>query len=281
MSGALPRSPFATAADDLPLYGDLAEVLEDPRLDAVALDAATEGAEVAAQLARLRRAGLLVLLASPAPLVPGELLPALAVPDAPEVAVAFALAPQPWVRTVSAALPLGGGPPLQVTVRGWPAGRRAAAELVDAVASWCGEVVSVAGSPEALPVPALPDGLPVAWSLLTSCGASVLVSAQERGGVPRVHVSLPRARLEATPTGVRWADGADLPLLAVPDLPGEAAEHPGLLIAARGLLRARGGGALDAQPEPHARSLGALLAAARVVEALDESARTRRAVRVA
>lgn len=252
----------------------------------MALDAAAEGAEVAAQLPLLRRAGLLVLLASPAPLVPGELLPALAVPDAPEVAVAFGLAPQPWVRTVSAALPLGDGPPLQLTVRGWPAGRRAAAELVDVVAGWCGEVVSVSGSPEALPVRTLPvrtppGGLPVAWSVLTSCGATVLVSTAERGGGPRVHVSMPGARLEATPTDVRWAGGADLPLLAVPDLPADAAEHLGLLVAARGLLRARGDGALDAQPEPHARGLGALLAAARVVEALDESARSRRPVRVA
>lgn len=286
VAGALPRSPFAAAADDLPAYGDLAELLEDPRLDAVVLDGAADGpadAEVAAHLPLLRRAGLLVLLASPAPLVPGELLPALAVPDAPEVAVAFALAPQPWVRTVTAALPLGGGPPLQVTVRGWPTGRRSAAELLDVVGTWCGEVLSVSGAPEALPVTALPDGLPVGWSVLTACGATVLVSSAERDGGPRVHVSLPGGRLEATPPGVRWTGGADLPLLPVPDLPGdpEAAGHLGLLVAARGLLRSRAGGALDAQPEPHARGLGALLAAARAVEALDESARSRRPVRVA
>ena len=277
LSGWLPQSPL-DAAPDLPRYGDLQELLEDSRLDAVALDAEGSGSDggLGSDLPLLRRAGLLVLLTSPAPLSPAELLPALAAPEAPEVAVAFALRQQPWARTVAAALPLAGGPPLQVTVRDWPAGRRAAAELVDVVADWCGEVVSVSGAPEALPVRALPDGRPVAWSLLTSCGATVLVSLAAGAVPPRLRLSLPGARLRAGPTGVRWEDGADLPPLRVPGLPpdGPAAEAPGLWVAALGLLRSRAGGALDAQPEPHARGLGALLAAARAVEALEESTRT-------
>lgn len=283
VAGRLARTPYDDPRDAAS-YVDLDELLEDARVDAVAVDG--ELPELAAHLPALRRAGLLVLLAGPAPLDSGVLRRTRAVSGAPEVAVAFTSRWQPWALTVTAALPLAGGVPVQVTVRGWPRGPAAAAELVDVVGGWCGEVAAVAAAPGALPARALPGGARVAWSLLTASGATVLVSHDD--APPLARLSFAAARLEAGPLGARWVGGAELPLLAPPDRrdptgrrPAPPGTDPGLLATAVALLDAVGGADIPADRWPWPADLGDLLAAARVLEALRESARTGCPVRVA
>lgn len=265
-------------------YADVEDVIEDAGLDLVLLDGTDP--LLAALLPRLREAGLLVLLASPAPLDPDVVLAARAVRDAPEVAVGFLQRWEPWALTVAAALPLAGGPPVQVTVRGWPRGPAAAAELVDLVSAWCGEVASVSAAPAPLPADLLPGGAQVAWSLLTASGATVLVSHED--APPLVRLSFPAARLEAGPLGARWTGGAELPLLRPPDrrpVPYPGPVPPGtpvgLLAGAVTLGEAVGGGELRPVDWPWPADLGDLLVAARVLTALRESARTEQPVRTA
>ena len=281
VAGRLPLTPYADPRDAL-AFVDLGELLADDRVDAVALDGTQP--DLVRHLPALREAGLLVLLSGPAPLAPDALLAAAAVTPAPELVVALRSRWEPWALTVAAALPLAGGPVLQATVRGWPAGEGPTAELVDLVRSWCGEVVAVAAHPAPLPAAALPDGTEVGWVLLTAGGATVLVGA--RSGPPVVRLSFAGARLEAGPEGVRWTGGAELPLLPVPDARAERLRLPpgadlGLLATAVALRSAVGDGDLAPEPRPGPARLPDLLAAARVLEALRTSARTMVPVRTA
>ena len=275
LRGVLSTDPYVDRLDAAQ-YVEAAEVLADPLLDAVAVDG--EDRDVVALLPELRGSGLLLLLPTAAPLDPDLVRATRAVPDAAEVAVGLVQRWEPWARVVAAALPLAGGPPVQVTVRGWPRGRQAAAELVDLAASWCGEVAAVVAAPAPLPADALPGGAAVSWALLTASGATVLVSHD--GGPPLVRLSFPAARLEAGPLGARWEGGAELPLPSPPLVPPPGVPV-GLVQTAAALATAVGGGdvATDAWPWP--ADLGDLLVVARVLEALRTSARTEQLVTVA
>ncbi len=273
VAGRLAAGPWSDRRD-APGYVDLAELLDDERVDAVALDGSD--VRLAAALPALRAAGLLVLLVSPAPLDVALLRQVRAEPG-PDVAVGLVQRWEPWAGTVAAALPLAGGPALQVTVRGWPAGEPAAAELVDLVRSWCGDVAAVAAHPAPLPAQALPGGAAVSWSMLCAGGATVLVSHDD--APPLVRLSFPTARLEAGPLGARWVGGAELPLLPAPDrrpqpLPVPPGTPAGLLAGAHALLQAVGGGEVAGDTWPWPADLGDLLAAARVLAALRSSAAT-------
>ncbi len=303
-------------------YAGIEDLLADPSLDAVALDSADP--LLARHLPTLLEHGLHVLLPGPVPLDPDLLRDARAVhglahdsgpprivdePDRParsgaapaEVAVAFAGRWEPWTITVAAALPLVGGPVLQTTVRGWPRGPEAAAELVDLARAWCGDVVSVAAAPAPLPAERLGPGLRVAWSLLHASGATTLVSHD--GAPPLVRLSFETARLEAGPLGARWEGGAELPLLAPPDRralpdddrdapvrrtfslgsprsPRSPGSHGGLLGAAVALLHAVPRGEVDTANWPWPGDLGDLQATGRVLAALRESARAQGPARV-
>lgn len=268
---------------------DLDQLLVDPRLDAVCVDG-TDPA-LAGLIPQFRGAGLLLLLPSVAPLDPEPVRAALASPDAADAVVGFVRRYEPWALTVAAALPLAGGNPVQVTVRGWPRGPEPAAELVDLVRSWCGDVVGVVAAPAELPAAELPavSGPPpspaaaVAWALLTESGATVLVSHE--GGGTVVRLSFSHARLEAAPAGVRWVGGAALPLIdpplwvvqdpAVPVPPGTPY---GLLACAAELTFAVGGREVASDTWPWPADLGDLLVASRVLAALRESARTEQLV---
>lgn len=222
-----------------------------------------------------------MLLTTPAPLDP-DLLRAARTEPGPEVAVALVQRWEPWALTVAAALPLAGGVPVQATVRGWPRGQAAAAELIDLVQSWCGDVAAGVAAPAALPARSLPGGAAVAWALLTASGATVLVSHDE--APPLVRLSFATARLEAGPLGARWVGGAELPLLPTPDrrphpLPAPPGTPAGLLGSAHALLAAVGGADLVPAQWPWPADLGDLLAAARVLQALRESAATGSLVR--
>jgi len=231
-------------------YVEAREVLDDPLLDAVAVDGGDP--DLAALLPELRGSGLLLLLPTAAPLDPDAVRAARAVAEPADAVVGLVARWEPWARVVAAAVPLAGGPPLQVTVRGWPRGRQAAAEL--------------------------PGGAAVAWALLTASGATVLVSHD--GSLPVVGLSFATARLTAGPSGASWEGGADLPLPSpvcwAPD--GVA---PGLVAAAAALAGATGGRDVLAQDWPWPADLGDLLVIARVLEALRVSARTEQLVPVA
>jgi hypothetical protein len=276
--GRLAASPFEGAREDVAGYLDAGELLDDARVDAAVVDGSDPG--LAALVPVLREAGLLVLLPTPAPLDVDAVRAARSV-DGPEACVALTARWEPWARTVSAALPLAGGPPLQVTVRGWPTGAGHAAELADLVAGWCGEVAAVVASPGPLPAAALPGGEPVDWALLTAGGATVLVS--HAGAAPSVRVSFDAARLDAGPGGARWHGGEPLPLLLPPGWvpPAPRGVALGLVATAAALSEALGGAELPQRRRPDDVSpaeLGDLLVAARVVEALRTSARTERLV---
>lgn len=275
LRGVLGTDPYLDRRDAA-TYVEPSEVLADGALDAVAVDG--EDRDLAALLPELRGSGLLLFLPTAAPLEPDLIRAARGVPEAADAAVGLVARWEPWAQVVAAALPLAGGPPVQATVRGWPRGRQAAAELVDLVAAWCGEVVAVAASPAPLPAGELPGGAAVAWALLTASGATVLVSHD--GLAPLVRLSFATARLEAGPAGVRWEGGAVLPLpLATRWVPDGV--HPGLVATAAALGAATGGRDVPATVWPWPADLGDLLVVARVLEALRTSARTEQLVPVA
>ncbi|MFP5219660.1 MAG: hypothetical protein ACLGIG_07980 [Actinomycetes bacterium] len=284
LTGVLDPDPFAGAdvgaLADRVGYLDVDELLADGRVDVAVV--AGDDAGAASLLPALRGAGLRVLLPTAAPLDVGLLRRALEV-DGPASAVGLVDRWSSWARTARAALPLA-GPPVQVTARGWPTGPRAAAELADLIGLWCGEVVAVAAPPAPLPAAVLPDGVPVAWSLLTASGATVLVASEGPG--PLVRVSTETARLEAGPGGVRWVGGADVPLRPPhPALPAAPHGVPAGLLAAAVLLGETTGDADVAPPgdgvELPPAQLGDLLVVARVLEALRASARREALVAIA
>jgi hypothetical protein len=311
--GALHVTPYDDLRD-VPSYAGIEDLLADATLDAVALDGSDD--LLARHLPTLLEHGLHVLLPSPAPLDPDLLRAARAVEEpaygatarlvrdadrparsgeAPaEAVVALLQRWEPWAVTVAAALSLVGTPVLQATVRGWPRGVGAAAELVDLARSWCGDVVSVCAARAPLPADELGPGLPVAWSLLHASGATTLVSHEGAPAVARL--SFATARLEAGPLGARWEGGAELPLLPSPDghpsppsqewlaqpRPAAPPGTPGGLLATAVALRRAVPSAdvrTDAWPWP--ADLGDLQAISRVLAALRESARAEAPARVA
>ena len=277
LRGTLSGAPYGDRLDAA-TYVEVEELLEDPVVDAVAVDG--DDRDLAPLLPALRASGLLLLLPTAAPLEPELVRAARAVEEPADAAVGLLGRWEPWALTVAAALPLVGTPPVQVTVRGWPRGRQAAAELVDLAASWCGDVAAVVAAPAPLPAEVLPGGEVVSWALLTGSGATVLVSHD--GPVPLVRLSFATARLEAGPGGARWTGGAELPLSRLPEWVPHAQGSPaGLVATAAALARAVGGGDVPAQTWPWPADLGDLLVAARVLEALRTSARTEQLVPVA
>jgi len=277
LRGTLSREPYLDRLGAA-TYVDVDELLEDAAVDAVAVDG--DDSDLGPLLPDLRDSGLLLLLPTAAPLDPELVRAARAVPEPADAAVGLLGRWAPWATTVAAALPLVGTPAVQVTVRGWPRGRQAAAELVDLAASWCGEVVAVVAAPAPLPAEALPGGEAVAWALLTGSGATVLVSHD--GPAPLVRLSFATARLEAGPDGARWSGGAALPLQPLPAwVPDPTGSPPGLVATAAALAQAVGGGDVPAETWPWPADLGDLLVAARVLEALRTSARTEQLVPVA
>lgn len=294
VSGALHRTPYDDLRD-VPSYASLEDLLGDTTLDAVALDGSDD--LLARHFPALLEAGLRVLLPTPDPFDPDLLRAARAVPEQPETAVGLLQRWEPWALTVAAALPLVGTPVLQVTVRGWPRGAVAAAELVDLARAWCGDVVAVAAAPAPLPAGLLGPDLPVAWSLLHASGATTLVSHE--GAPALARLSFATARLEAGPLGARWEGGAELPLLSTPDrrvvpsaddapgtsYPPRAATPPGtptgLLQTAVALLQAGPTGELATDTWPWPADLGDLQAIGRVLAALRESARAEAPARIA
>jgi hypothetical protein len=281
LRGTLSGDPWGRSSADQPdatAYADADALLEDPVVDAVAVDG--DDPELAPLLPELRASGLLLLLPTAAPLDGDLVRAARAVPEPADAAVGLLGRWEPWALTVAAALPLVGTPPVQVTVRGWPRGRQAAAELVDLAASWCGEVAAVVAAPAPLPADELPGGAAVSWAMLTGSGATVLVSHD--GPDPLVRLSFATARLEAGAGGARWTGGAALPLRPLPaSVPHSQGSPPGLVATAAALAQAVGGGDVPAGTWPWPADLGDLLVAARVLEALRTSARTEQLVPVA
>jgi hypothetical protein len=265
VTGALQLLPYDDPAD-VPSYASLDELLGDG-LHAAALSGGDP--HLAGHLPDLLAAGLAVLLPGPAPL-DAELL-RVARDAAPDALVAVALVQrwEPWALTTARAGQLVDGPALQCTVRGWPRGRTAAAELVDLTRQWCGDVVGVAARPARLPAEELAHGVPVAWALLHETGTTTLVSHED--APPVVRLSWAAARWEAGPLGARWVGGEEAPLPAA-RLPGNAppGTSPGLLASARWLSEAL---LTDQPPVPSPADLGDLQAIDRVLSALRMSAR--------
>jgi hypothetical protein len=296
--GALNVTPYDDLRD-VPSYAVVEDLLADPSLDAVCLDGGDP--LLARHLPLLLEHGLHILLPGPAPLDLDLLRDARSVFDAAwgsvprlvddpsrpsrsgncpaEVAVALRQRWEPWTLTAAAAIPLVGTPVLQATVRGWPRGIAAAADLIDLARAWCGDVVSVTAAPAPLPARELGTGLPVAWSLLHDSGATTLVSHE--GAPALVRLSFATARLEAGPLGARWEGGAELPL-RTRELPAAAPGTPaGLLGSAVALREAVPRGELATDRWPWPGDLGDLQAISRVLAALRESARAEVPARVA
>ena len=304
--GALHLTPYDDLRD-VPSYAGIEDLLADAALDAVCLDGSD--ALLARHLPTLREHGLHVLLPSPAPLDPLLLRDARAVegpafeggprrlvedPSRParsgaapaEVAVGLLERWEPWALTAAAAIPLVGSPVVQATVRGWPRGVGAAAELVDLARAWCGDVVSVVAAPAPLPAADLGGGLPVAWALLHASGATTLVSHE--GAPPVARLSFDTARLEVGPLGAQWVGGAQIPLLPAADrrdVPHQAAVPPGTALGFLGcavdLLHAVPRAEIGTGSWPWPADLGDLQAVSRVLGALRESARLEAPARVA
>ncbi|MCU1594671.1 MAG: hypothetical protein JWO12_2063 [Frankiales bacterium] len=301
VKGALNVTPYDDLRD-VPSYAGVEDLLADPELDAVALDGSDD--LLARHLPTLLEHGLHVLLPSPAPLDPQVLRdargqnwdaaarlvdhperPARSGASPAEVVVGLLERWEPWALTVAAAVPLVGTAVLQATVRGWPRGVAAAAELVDLARAWCGDVVSVVAAPAPLPATSLGEGIPVAWALLHDSGATTLVSHE--GAPTLVRLSFDTARLEVGPLGARWVGGAEIPLVATPDrrdVPFTCAVPPGtpagLVGCAVDLLHAVPTGEVRTAVWPWPADLGDLQAATRVLAALRESARTEAPARV-
>lgn len=303
VKGSLHLTPYDDLRD-VASYAGLPDLLADPDLDAVCLDGTDP--LLARHLPTLLEHGLHVLLPTPAPLDPEVLRQARAqewdaaprLVDDPrrparsgtaeaQVAVALTHRWEPWALTTAAAVQLVGTPVLQATVRGWPRGIAAAAELVDLARGWCGDVLSVSAAPAPLPATELGPGLPVAWSLLHASGATTLVSHE--GAPPCARLSFATARLEAGPLGARWDGGADLPLLTAHDRrdddPAEVLRGPGpagaLVAAAVALRQAIPTAEVATDRWPWPADLGDLQAIGRVLAALRESARAEAPARVA
>lgn len=278
LRGVLSQDPYVDRLDAA-TYVHPVELCADPVIDAVAVDGSDR--DLAAVLPELRASGLLLLLPTADPQDVELVRLARQVPDAADACVGLLRRWEPWTVTVAAALPLAGGTPVQVSVRGWPPGRQAAAELVDLASSWCGDVVAAVAAPAELPAVALPTGAAVSWALLTASGATVLVSHE---GEQEVRLSFPTARLVARPGRVSWEGGADLPL--GPGLPAAVrAVPPGvdsrLVSIATALGGAVGGGDVCVDTWPWPADLGDLLTVSRVLAALRTSARTERLVPLA
>ena len=197
--GSLALDPFGPPAGGR-RYAGLDAVLADDGVRAAVLPAASPLAQA---LPDLLARGLPVLLADAAPWDADLLRAARAAAGEADVAAAVALQARHtgWAALVAGALS-GRRSPQQVTVRGWPRGPAAAAELVDLLRGWCGDVVAAAAAPAVLPADALPDGPRVAWALLTDRGTTVLVAHE--GQVAQVRLSLPPTRLLAGPDAVGW-----------------------------------------------------------------------------
>lgn len=285
--GSLHLTPYSLLPGglrDVPSYPGIEDLLADVTLNAVALDGGDD--LLARHLPALLERGLHVLLPEPAPLDPAILRDARSVESPAEVAVGFLERWEPWALTAAAAIPAVGTAVVQATVRGWPRGVSAAAELVDLARSWCGDVVAATAAPAPLPAPLLEPGVPVAWSLLHASGATTLVSHE---GAPTVaRLSFDTARLEVGPLGARWVGGAEIPLQSTPDrrdIPFAAAIPPGtargLLGCAVDLLHAVPTAEIATGQWPWPADLGDLQAASRVLAALRESARSEAPARVA
>ena len=280
--GALQVLPYDDPRD-VPSYPTMDDLLDDG-LDAVMLDASDP--LLAGHLPDLARAGLRVLLPTAAP-QDAELL-RLVRDESPDADVLVGLAErwEPWAVTTTAARALVAEPALQCTVRGWPRGAAAAAELVDLVRRWCGDVVTVVAAPAPLPAAELAPGVPVAWALLHESGTTTLVSHED--GPPLVRLSFPTARWEAGPLGARWVGGVEVAFLpradgspvhedagwdAVPVPPAPPGVPHGLVCTARALAR---GPEPDRWQDrwPAPARLDDLQAVTRVLAALRVSART-------
>lgn len=256
--GALAQDPFGPPAVGR-RYPGLDSVLADEGVRAAVLPAASPLADA---LPDLLAAGVPVLLPDAAPWDADLLRAARAAAGEADVACAVALESRHtgWAALVAGALS-GRRAPQQVTVRGWPRGPAAAAELVDLLRGWCGDVLAAAAAPAVLPVDVLPDGPRVAWCLLTDRGTTVLVAHE--GASPQVRLSLPPTRLLAAPDAVGWEGAASV-------LPGTRPDPTVPAFAAA----VAGGSAEPLEAAPEVAGLTDLVPVARVLAALRASARS-------
>jgi hypothetical protein len=123
--------PTRTPTGSTPRRTDLGRGRRRPAVDAVAVDG--DDPDLAALLPELRGERPAAAPADGRAAGPELVRAARAAADAADAVVGLVARCEPWAP--GGARPAAGGrPPLQVTVRGWPRGRQAAAELVDLAA---------------------------------------------------------------------------------------------------------------------------------------------------
>jgi predicted dehydrogenase len=232
--GLLGPDPFDSmawaAADDVArCYPELGDLLQDST-DAVCV---ADGGPSAVHVTRAAlRAGRHVLLSHPVA-VDRDLLE---VADEAMLLTAVALRTRAWPGAAAVAAHV---PDLaeirQVTVLGWPRGDRL--ELVDVLRRWCGDVVAVCASPDAMPARDL-AGSPVTLALLMTNGATVLVAEHDASTADPTRavitlIGTAGRLLMSEGQLLRQAIGGGAPL---PEPPLPAGRHP-LEVAAAALLR--------------------------------------------
>lgn len=237
-------------------YADLSALLSD-EIDAVAIDLPAPRCDVLISAAA--KADLHVLLVSPRLgdlTVAGGAVLSLEESDLHH-AVAFLGRADPGYGELGGAL-RELGPVTQLTARSWPAGGPPRAELVDLVRRWCGEVVAVCADPAAMPAAALGADDPITLALLTESGATVLAS--ERFAARQFDVLL----TAVTAAGRAVLTGTSLTVAGAPTRTVARASAVDAVTYAAGAL-------LRPSDRPAAGTLSDLLAAARVLTAVEAS----------
>lgn len=276
VTGVMAPDPFAAEPLVVPdartrVYADLPDLARGVADGAVRLVVLPAGSPLAPVLPEVVALGAAVLLPEPAPWDTDLVRRARAAADAGDVPVAVLLRTRHtrWAEEGRATV-ASREKPLQFLVRGWPRGAAAAAELVDLVRAWCGDILTCGALPADMPGKALKSGEPISWTMLTETAVTVMVS---HAGSLQLHLGY------MEPGFVEVGPGT------ASDEPDGAPDPDPAVLAVAALSRALELGTSDVvgsslSPFPWVADLSDLQPVARVLEALRASARREEWVRL-
>jgi hypothetical protein len=149
------------------------------------------------------------------------------------------------------------GPLTQLTAVGWPAGGPPRAELVDLVRRLCGDIVAVCADAAEMPAPALGEDEPVTLAMLTESGTTVLASERFAAKQAGSLLTLVGTQARAVLTGRSLVLGGRASTVDRAD--------------ATSALQLAGMALRDPETHPGAAGLADLIAAGRVLQAIERS----------